>query len=152
MESSNQEICKLLNELRAEILENRKQIGEINSTLAPIVNSLESMMKEIMGIKDNNKKLERKISEQEEEIKYLKRQAKENNIIMFRLPEGNDEGNPSIVCKKTIDICASVGVKLEEGDINKCYRIGSKGRERLILVSFKTYIKKQEIIWHKMKF
>jgi hypothetical protein len=146
------DVCKLLKELKGEILENRKQIGETNITLAPIVNSLEIIMKELTGIKEDYTKLKKKVIEQQEEIKFLKRQAKENNIVMFRVPEGNDEEKSNTVIKKTMDICTRVGVKIDEGDINKCYRIGSKGTERPILVSFKTYIKKTEIMQQKMKF
>lgn len=139
MEGGNKDICKLIKDLKKEILENRKQIGEINTSMVPIVNALEMIMQEITGIKDKYINLERKVVEQQEEIKYLKRQAKENNIVIHRVPEGKEGEDPSGICKKTIEICTRVGVKLEEGDINKCHRIGTQGNERPILVSFKSY-------------
>jgi hypothetical protein len=60
------------------------------------VNTLAIMMKELTEKKCN--KPERKVVKQEEEIKFLTMQTKETNMVMFSVPEGNDEENPCIIC------------------------------------------------------
>lgn len=129
------------------------QSFELKETITnTIISKMDEKLEPVLA---ENKNLKLKIENLENEIKYLKREKKSNNIIIFGLKE--DEGTTAELIKKVKDNFKSDwDIDMEKHEVNKIYRIrGAKkaGDEpRPVLLSFVTGWKKSEVMRNKKKF
>lgn len=74
------------------------------------------------------KKLKQKIFSLENEIEYLKRDKKSNNIVIFGLEESEKSQSELLQNVKEI-FHADLNLTIRENDFNKLYRIGKNNSE-----------------------
>ncbi|XP_028168219.1 uncharacterized protein LOC114358448 [Ostrinia furnacalis] len=131
-------------------LEMQQQSVEITES---ITNNIMSRLEEkLIPIIEENKSLKLKIETQEKEIEYLKREKRNNNIIIF----GVDETEKTTLelmdmLKKTFK--NDINIDIEDNAINNLYRLGKKSIEgnkpRPVFCSFVNGWKKNEIMKNK---
>ncbi|XP_022823317.1 uncharacterized protein LOC111354205 [Spodoptera litura] len=131
-------------------LEMQQQSVEITET---ITNSIMSRMDDkLMPILEENKFLKQKIETQEKEIEYLKREKRNNNIIIFGVDEKEGTAMELINSIKNI-LKRDVNIDMDENAINKIYRLGKITKEsnkpRPVLCSFVNEWRKNEIMRKK---
>lgn len=127
-------------------LEMQKQSTELKDS---ITNSIMDKMDErLQHIIVENKALKIKIEKLEKEIEYLKRDKKNNNIIIFEI--GEEKNSTSELLQTVTKLFAKeLNIKVAEYEVNNIYRIGKTrpdGKPRPILLSFVSMWKKNEII------
>ncbi|CAF4752880.1 unnamed protein product [Pieris macdunnoughi] len=127
-------------------IEMQKQTMELKESITNSV--MEKIDEKIKPILAENKDLKEKIMNLEKELEYLKRDKKENNIIIFGLKEEEESTSGLIqVVKKIFN--KNLNIKIEDFEINKIYRIGKKspdGKPRPVLFSFINSWKKNEVM------
>lgn len=133
-------------------LEMKNQNSELTETLTnSILKKIDEKLEPII-VENNN--LQSKVKKLENEIQYLKRERKENNIIIFGLEE-NDNTTQELLQQLKIKFKTDFDLNLEDYEINKIFRIGNKNKEggkpRPLLVSLLNNWKKNEILKNKKK-
>lgn len=129
-------------------------LKQVNSNLENKISSVEQEVKTIktvVGQEINDLKNRVQILEQEklslkEKITHIERKSKHNNIIIYGIPEDNE--NPIDLTEIILEfVNGLLKVELHKIELNNLFRIGKKQQTtRPILVSFISYLKKQEIL------
>lgn len=113
---------------------------------------MDRMEEKLNPIVEENKNLKAKIAKLEKEIEFLKRERRNNNIIVFGLEEKETSTSGLLQAVKE-NLVSDLNIKIEDYEINKIHRIGHKNKEinkpRPILCSFISNWKKDEIIKNK---
>ncbi|CAG4965859.1 unnamed protein product [Colias eurytheme] len=99
-----------------------------------------------------NKSLKLKVERLEKEIEYMKREKRNNNIVIFGIKERNN--TTTELLHTVIDIFRDdLEINVKQCDVNKIHRIGRFNKEgdkaRPILISFLNSLKKNEIMKKK---
>ncbi|XP_022823231.1 uncharacterized protein LOC111354155 [Spodoptera litura] len=134
-------------------LEMQKQTVELKDSITnSIMEKIEEKIKPIIA---ENKDLKEKIITFKKEIEYLKRDRKENNIIIFGLQE-EERSTPELINVVKNIFFKDLNINIGEFEINKIFRIGRKipgGKPRPVLLgvrpvllSFVNSWKKNEIM------
>lgn len=131
-------------------LEMKHQGAELTES---ITNNIMSRMDEqLIPIIEENKSLKLKIETQQKEIEYLKRDKRNNNIVIFGVEEKEKTALELINILKQI-FKNEINTDINENGINNIYRIGNRNREgnkpRPVLCSFVNGWKKSEIMRNK---
>lgn len=136
----------LFDKMKIELQDQTRSITEsITNTI------MEKIEEKLQPLKSENKNLKTKIEKLEEEIEYLKREKKNKNIIIFGLKE-DEESTTQILNKIKKAFKDDLGIKMEDGEVNKVYRLGKINKEdkpRPILLSLVSTWKKSEIMKNK---
>lgn len=131
-------------------LEMQHQSAELTESITN--NIMGRMDEKLIPIIEENKSLKLKVETQEKEIEYLKREKRNNNIIIFGLEE-IEKSTLELInnIKKTFK--RDINIDIEENGINNIYRIGNTNGEsnkpRPVLCSFVNGWKKAEIMRKK---
>ncbi|XP_052739861.1 uncharacterized protein LOC128199165 [Bicyclus anynana] len=115
-----------------------------------ITNSIMDKMEEkLIPLVEENKELKLKIGKLENEIEFLKRGEKKNNVIVFGLEE-KETSAYELIQELKKNLKQDLNINLEHYEINKIHRIGTKNEEsnksRPVLCSFVNNWKKNEIL------
>ncbi|XP_013178010.1 PREDICTED: uncharacterized protein LOC106125378 [Papilio xuthus] len=133
----------LFDKMKAEM---QKQTVELKESITnSIMEKIEEKIKPIIA---ENKDLKTKLINLEKEMEYLKRDKKQNNIVIFRLKE-EDESTAELIQKVKKIINEDLNINMEDFEINNVYRIGKKnteGKPRPVLLSFVNLWKKNEVM------
>lgn len=131
-------------------IEMQNQTAELKESITK--NILDKMEEKLIPLTEENKNLNIKIEKLENEIELLKRGGKSNNIIIFDLEE-NETSNFELLQKVKENIKEDLNILVENHEINKIHRLGSKTKEnkkpRPVLCAFVNNWKKTEIIKNK---
>lgn len=110
------------------------------------------MDEKLAPLVEENRNLKIKLEKLENEVKYLNRGQRENNIIIFGLEE-TETSTQDLIEKVKNNFLQDLKINLENFEINKIHRLGLKklenNKERPILCSFVNNWKKNEIIKNK---
>lgn len=113
---------------------------------------LEKMDQKIKPVSEENKMLRCEIEKLELKNDILEKEKKKQNILIFRLQEEEESGQQLLLrVKKEIN---NINVKLEEYEINKIYRIGTKEsnvKPRPVVITLTNMWKRNEILKNKKK-
>nr|XP_037870330.1 uncharacterized protein LOC119629233 [Bombyx mori] len=106
----------------------------------------------LIPIIEENKSLKLKIEAQQKEIEYLKREKRNNNIIIFGVEEKEKTTLELMdMIKKTFK--NDINIDIEENAINNLYRLGKRSiqgnKPRPVCCSFVNGWKKNEIVKNK---
>lgn len=127
-------------------IEMQKQTVELKESITNSI--MEKIDEKIKPIIAENKDLKTKLINLEREIEYLKRDKKQNNIIIFGLKEEEESTSGLIqVAKKIFN--KDLNINIGDFEINKIFRIGKKspdGKPRPVLLSFVNLWKKNEVM------
>lgn len=140
----------LFEKMRIEMKEQNTKLEE--SLTNKIINRIDEKLKPILA---ENENLKLKVATLENEVEHLRREKKENNLVIFNLKE--EECSSTELLQNVQRQClADLNITLEKTEVNKIYRIGKpikqEGKPRPILISFVNSWKKQEILKNKRKF
>lgn len=130
-------------------LEMQMQSAELTKSLTQ--NIMDRMDEKLAPIIEENKKLKQKISNLEKEIENLKRENKNNNIIIFGLEE-TEKSTDDLFKNIKENFKRDLNIKLDEYEVNKLHRLGKnkvESKPRPVLCSFVNGWKKNEIIKNK---
>uniref|UniRef100_A0A2A4K1M2 Endonuclease-reverse transcriptase n=1 Tax=Heliothis virescens TaxID=7102 RepID=A0A2A4K1M2_HELVI len=136
----------LFEKMKNEMLNQTKELKESITN-----NILEILDEKLQPVITENKILKTKVENLEREIETLKREKKQNNLIMFGVNE--DERSTQDLIQNIINIFKTdLDMQFQEHEINKIYRLGkakSSGKPRPILLSFVSEWKKNEVMKKK---
>lgn len=121
---------------------------QIDGNMRQMNNKLDVLTTEIRQIKDENKRLKKKVEEQESRIGRLERAVRSKNIVIKGIEEEENENENSIE-EKVNRIIHKIGINVEtERDIDEIRRIGRKetGKKRPTLVKLMRESTKSEIL------
>ena len=121
---------------------------QIDGNMRQMNNKLDVLMTEMKQIKDENKRLKKKVEEQESRIGKLERAVRSKNIVIKGIEEDESE-NENSIGEKVNRIIHKIGVNVEtERDIDEIRRIGRKetGKKRPILVKLMRESTRSEIL------
>lgn len=132
-------------ELVKSLLVRNDKIGEELSLINKQLIERDSIIKEI---KNENKVLHARNSLLEKQINVLNRKIRENNLIIFNLPENE---NAQLIDLVVDFIGKTIGVSLEPQEINNVFRVGKlqkgdKTRQRPVVLKLTTFLKKAKIL------
>ena len=149
------DIYSLIVDLKGEIKNVEKNLGD---TINKLYDRLEESIKvievqgtklnqcfeEIDGLKKENQCLKSKLSECENRSNDIEQRMLENNVEIHGLPSSANENLPLVLC----NICAALGVQLNENSIDYCYRSKPKpsGESGGIQVRFRSQKIKEEFL------
>ncbi|GBP69809.1 hypothetical protein EVAR_51972_1 [Eumeta japonica] len=126
---------KQTNDLKESIT--RNIMNRIDEKLTPMI--------------EENEKLKQKIGNLENEIEYLKKEKKTNNIVIYGLKEREKSILELFQSVKEI-FKRDLNLSVEENEVNRLYRLGknkSENKQRPVLLSFINGWKKDQIIKNK---
>lgn len=110
------------------------------------------MDEKLAPLVEENRNLKIKVEKIENELEYLKRGQRENNIVVFGLDE-IETSTLDLIQKFKEQLKQDLNINLENFEVNKIHRLGHKKPEenkpRPILCSFVNNWKKNEIIKNK---
>lgn len=127
-------------------IEMQKQTVELKESITNSI--MEKMDEKIKPIIAENKDLKIKLTNLEKEIEYLKRDKKQNNIIIFGLKE-EEESTSGLIQEAKKIFNNDLNINIGDFEINNIYRIGKKstdGKPRPVLFSFVNSWKKNELM------
>lgn len=127
-------------------IEMQKQTVELKESITNSI--MEKIDEKIKPIIAENKDLKIKLINLEKEMEYLKKDRKQNNIILFGLKEEEKCMLELIQEVKNI-FNKDLNIIIEELEINNIYRIGKKnpdGKPRPVLLSFVNLWKKNDVM------
>ncbi|CAG4954569.1 unnamed protein product [Colias eurytheme] len=127
-------------------IEMQKQTVELKESITNSI--MEKIDEKIKPILAENKDLKMKMLNLEKEMEYLKRDKKQNNIIIFGLKE-EQESAPGLIQEVKKIFNKDLNINIEDFEINNAYRIGKKnleGKPRPVLLSFVSSWKKNEVM------
>lgn len=131
------------------LIEMKKQTTELKDTITNSI--IKKMDEKLQPIIAENKDLKFKMASLEKEIEYLKRERKQNNIIIFRKKEG-EKSTADLLKEVRATFKNDLDINIEEYEVNKIYRIGKEKNDdkpRPILLSFVNEWKKDEVMRNK---
>lgn len=137
---------EIINQLSANISEDIIQI--IEGKFAVYDEKIEGVQAVAEKLHSDNKKLR---LDYEQKIDVLEQQLKNNKLRFYGIPEVRSENLVEIIvefCKHTLHL------KIDPNDISRCQRVGKfktteKNKNRAILVTFSTYLKRMEVFKSK---
>ncbi|GBP03547.1 Retrovirus-related Pol polyprotein from type-2 retrotransposable element R2DM; Endonuclease [Eumeta japonica] len=106
----------------------QKQTIELKESITNSV--IEKMEEKLKPVIEENKNLKVKITKLENEIEYLKRDKKQNNIIVFGLEE-REESTSGLIQEATEIFNKDININIEDYEINTIYRIEDYTKEVL---------------------
>lgn len=121
---------------------------QIDGNMRQMNNKLDVLMTEMKQIKDENKRLKKKVEEQESRIGRLERAVRSKNVVIKGIGEEESE-NESSIKEKVNRIIHKIGINVEtERDIDEIRRIGRKetGKKRPVLVKLVRESTRSEIL------
>ncbi|XP_022835700.1 uncharacterized protein LOC111363135 [Spodoptera litura] len=127
-------------------LEMQKQTAELTESITK--NLMDRMDEKLTPIIEENQQLKQKIKDLEKELEYLKKEKKDNNIIIFGLEEGEISRTDLFEGVKAT-LKEDLNINMEQFEVNKLYRLGKKkvqNKPRPVLCSFINTWKKDEIM------
>lgn len=131
-------------------IEMQNQNAELKESITTSI--MGKMEEKLVPLMEDNKNLKLKVEKLENEIEYLKRGEKNNNILVFGLEE-NETSIPDLIGKLRDKLNADLNIKIEDYEVNKIRRIGHKRKEhnkpRPVLYSLVNNWKKIEILKKK---
>lgn len=107
-------------------LEMQKQNAELKESITTSI--MEKMEERLAPLMEENKNLKSRTEKLENEIEYLKRGEKNNNILVFGLEE-NETSIPDLIKKLKDKFNSDLNIKIEDYEVNKIRRLGHKNRE-----------------------
>lgn len=138
-------------DLMAEIKNGTRESREIKATVESIASSLKEALLEISDLKARCVLLEKENGRLENEVRLLKRQSRNNNFIIYRVPE-HEERSSENVLKTVQKTCEAAGIELKDTSVNNCFRLGRSSKDRPILVSLTRKLVKNEVMLKKEDF
>ncbi|XP_063363513.1 uncharacterized protein LOC134652271 [Cydia amplana] len=136
----------LFDQMKSELEKQTETLTE--SITATIMEKIDEKLQPIIS---DSKKLQIKVGKLEEEIEYLKREKKNNNIVIFGMKEG-ETSTTQLLDKVKNTFKEDLGINIENGEINNAFRLGKVIRDnkpRPILLSFVSTWKKSDIMKNK---
>lgn len=133
------QIDYLVNTLTISVASNQQFKEEMQSTLATITNSIQTLSTQMNEIKEKDQKREQQISNMDKRINNIEQQMIAKNIEIKNVE--NKQLSATEVIKK---IAESLNVELKEEDINRAYRL--KKKENKIIIEFSSLNKKLELM------
>lgn len=131
-------------------IEMQNQSAQLTETITNTI--MDRMDIKLEPILAENKNLKSRVERLEKEIEYLKKEKRNNNIVIFGLKE---ENNSTIELLHTVlkIFREGLGISVEEWEVSKIHRIGKINKEsdkaRPVLLSFVNSLKKNEIMKKK---
>lgn len=100
---------------------------------------MDKMEEKLIPIVEEKKNLKIKVGKLEKEIEYLKREERNNNIVIFGIEE-KEKSTYELIQKIKENFKSDLNINVEDYEINKIHRLGNKSEEnrkpRPILCSF----------------
>lgn len=131
-------------------IEMQNQNAELMESITTSI--MGKMEEKLVPLMEENKNLKLKVEKLENEVEYLKRGEKNNNILVFGLEE-NESSIPDLIRRLKDKFNADLNIKIEDYEVNKIRRIGHKRKEhnkpRPVLYSLVNNWKKIEILKKK---
>lgn len=138
-------------DLLAAINQNTQEIIHMKTAFESIAATFQGALNELSNVKSKCLNLEKRNAQLENEIKILKRQARSNNFIIYKVPEEEDRSTENVL--NTVEtICDKLQLSLPSGSVNNCFRLGKGTNNRPILVSLNSKLLKNEIMKRKEDF
>ncbi|GBP25975.1 hypothetical protein EVAR_84534_1 [Eumeta japonica] len=106
------------------------------------------MEEKLIPIIEENKILKANVEKLQNEIAYLKKEKRSNNIVIFGLKEGESSASELILKVREV-FQIDLQIHIGDSDVNNIYRIGKAiktNNPRPILLSFTSNLKKSEIM------
>ncbi|GBP14745.1 hypothetical protein EVAR_9646_1 [Eumeta japonica] len=131
-------------------LEMEKQTNDLKESITK--NIMDRIDEKLNPMMEENKILKQKICDLGNEIEYLKKEKKSNNIIIYGLEESEKSISELFqtvkeIFKRDLNLC------VEESEMNRLYRLGKKNKvenkHRPVLFSFTNGWKKDQIMKNK---
>lgn len=130
-------------------IEMQKQSNELKQSLTK--NIMERMDEKLTPMIEENEKMKQKICNLENEIEYLKKEKRTNNIVIYGLVESEKTTFELIhIVKETFK--RDLNLSVEENEVNRVYRLGKnrvENKPRPVLLSFTNGWKKDQIMQNK---
>lgn len=124
-----------------EVQENIKQL--ILETSQEIKTQISDINSEIRAVKTKVTILENRDKQYSEQLNFIQKELRKNNLIIFGLVEEDEED----ILQKVLDLFNNtLKVSVEATEINITYRFGKKEKSRPVLVKFVTTFKKIEVL------
>lgn len=122
----------------------------LDKKLVPLTQKLSKIQDEICSMKEEHKAeiddLRGRILFLEEKLDYQENQDRRMNLIFGGIPETDGETWLE-VRKKIVSTLANHGVKdVQEDDLQRCHRLNSKQRPRMIIAKFKDFHTKDQVL------
>lgn len=121
---------------------------QIDGNMKQMNRKMDVLMMELKQIKDENKRLSKKVEEQEDRIGRLERAVRSKNIVIKGIADEERE-NENLTKEKIDRVIQKIGVNVEiERDIDEIGRIGKfeEGKKRPILVKLLKESTKSKIL------
>ncbi|XP_013174261.1 PREDICTED: uncharacterized protein LOC106122718 [Papilio xuthus] len=138
-----QQFKMLLDQMKLEM---QKQTIELKESITK--NIMDKIDEKLSPLITENNKLKKKVEDLENEIEYLKRGNKENNIIIYGLEE-SEKSTSDLFQKITYTLKNESNVHLQESEVNKIRRLGKQkvsSKPRPVLCVLINKWKKDEIL------
>ncbi|GBP56023.1 hypothetical protein EVAR_97444_1 [Eumeta japonica] len=126
-----------------------KQTNDLKESITR--NIMDRIDEKLTPMIEENEKLKQKIGNLENEIEYLKKQKKTNNIVIYGLEEREKYILELFQSVKEI-FKRDLNLSVEENEVNRLYRLGknkAENKQRPVLLSFINGWKKDQIIKNK---
>lgn len=130
-------------------IEMEKQTNDLKESLTK--NIMDRIDEKLTPMVEENEKLKQKICNLENEIEYLKKEKKSNNIVLYGLEEREKSILELFQTVKEI-FKRDLNLSVEENELNRLYRLGknkAENKHRPVLLSFTNGWKKDQIIKNK---
>lgn len=130
-------------------MEMEKQTNDLKESLTE--NIMDRIDKKLTPMIEENEKLKQKVSSLENEIEYLKKEKKSNNLIIYGLEESEKSILELFQTVKEI-FKRDLKLSVEGSEVNRLYRIGKNkvgNKHRPVLLSFTNGWKKDQIMKNK---
>ncbi|CAH1106422.1 unnamed protein product [Psylliodes chrysocephalus] len=140
-EISTGDIYLLLQTINDNITRKIEEVQQEVKTIKEVIHQeVESVKQNVISLKKENTELKNK-------LKLSERKLKINNLIIYGLPEEEEE-NQYFLINAILNLTNNtLKVSLHTGEINNIYRIGKKNsNSRPVLLSLISYLKKKEIL------
>lgn len=133
----------LLNKIKEQMA-----LQTIEITAAVTESVSKSVDEKLAALLEENKSLKQEVATMKQKLNYLEDEKKKTNLIFFGVSEA--EKNNQLIDYITKFIEKETKIPIQPYEINKAYRLGSKGiNPRPILVSFTTTWKRNQILKNK---
>ncbi|KAF9407668.1 hypothetical protein HW555_012385 [Spodoptera exigua] len=131
-------------------IEMQSQTTELKQSITKSI--MDKIDEKLIPLVEENKNLKNKVEKLEKEVEVMKRAEKKNNIVVFGLEE-KETSTLELLKEFKKHLNQDLNIKIEDYEINKIYRLGTKNREnnkpRPVLCSFVSNWRKNEIIKNK---
>ncbi|GBP15296.1 hypothetical protein EVAR_92288_1 [Eumeta japonica] len=127
-------------------IEMKKQTNDLKESITR--NIMDRIDEKLTPMIEENEKLKQKIGNLENEIEYLKKEKKTNNIVIYGLEEREKSILELFQSVKEI-FKRDLNLSVEENEVNRLYRLGknkAENKQRPVLLSFINGWKKDQII------